>query len=940
MRTLTNMPAAAIEHILLPPAAFAANAARALIARHHAALPDLRPIVVAIPDLHAAGDVARALQHAAQVPVLLAPRITTLRAWAAEAVLTQPVLGGAAREMLLYRALAERHWFDEQDLWAVCGELAALFDELTRECVELAATQAEFSARLGRAYRQSFASTRGSGSLDFEARLVYDLWRAFTQAGGALDAESAYVARLARLAAEAEAPLYLLAPQGLSRAEQGFLERYAARAPVIAIVPKQNTADAVSQTLAAAWPATLGDNLLQRAAALRAAHPTSALAAHVRIAAAPHAEAHAQMIDTAVRERVAAGCRRIGVVVQDRLVARRARALLERADVLVADEAGWALSTVSAATVIARWLDVASGGCHHSDLFDLLKSPFVLHDWPRDKYENYDKYDKYDKSAARDAVVQRFEQQVRRASVVAGFENFIALAERRHDAEARHLLLRLQRAARLLERRRAPIAQWLALLTESLTQIGVCGESSDFGGLQADAAGEQILDLLARLREELANDNLAVSFADWRRWLGRVLETATFRDRSIESPVVFTFLAATPLRAFDAVIISGADAAHLPGAETAALFFNQNVRAELGLPTRADAVREIDAALRGLIVNSCDVLVTWQRAIDGEANLLSPFFERLNALHALTYGATLDDDTLAARAAVSIVTPPRPAALPAIAAQPAPIAPKQLILNRISASGYNALMACPYQYHARYVLGLAELDDVQELIDKADYGSAVHAALTAFHHAHPCVSDLAADDAVRALETATEAAFRGAIAANYLARAWLARWKPLIAQYLDWQRAREADGWRFRAGEVKRELQIETPEGRTLNLIGRIDRVDSGANGAVSVIDYKTQRQETLKRKVAEAGEDVQLPVYALLWGGPIAAALFLSLEREGVKDIALTEDINALAHETRERLGVLYDALHNGTTLPAQGVDAVCQYCEMDGLCRRSHWP
>ena len=172
------------------------------------------------------------------------------------------------------------------------------------------------------------------------------------------------------------------------------------------------------------------------------------------------------------------------------------------------------------------------------------------------------------------------------------------------------------------------------------------------------------------------------------------------------------------------------------------------------------------------------------------------------------------------------------------------------------------------------------------------------------------------------------------------ARAWLARWKPLIAPYVEWQRIREAEGWRFIAGEAKKELAIVTPQGRTLNLRGRIDRVDTGSDSAVGLIDYKTQRQEVLRKKAAAPGEDVQLPVYALLWGGPVAAALFLSIEREGVKSVALNGDINALAAATRERLAQLHDAMHGGAPLPAQGVDAVCQYCEMDGLCRRNYWP
>ena len=75
--------------------------------------------------------------------------------------------------------------------------------------------------------------------------------------------------------------------------------------------------------------------------------------------------------------------RRIGVIVNDRTVARRARALLERAGVLVRDEAGWPFSTTSAATAIGRWLDVVSGDAYHRDLLDLLKLPFAFHDWPR-----------------------------------------------------------------------------------------------------------------------------------------------------------------------------------------------------------------------------------------------------------------------------------------------------------------------------------------------------------------------------------------------------------------------------------------------------------------------------------------------------------------------------------------------------------------------------
>ena len=181
-------------------------------------------------------------------------------------------------------------------------------------------------------------------------------------------------------------PLYALGLARLAPSETRFLERYAERAPVrVFETDPEADSNAVTRTLAAAWPREgAADGLRARGHALISAHPQSALAGRLRIVGAVSAEQEAQVVDATVREWLLAGKRRIAIVVQDRLVARRARALLERAQVLVKDEVGWAFSTTSAATAIGRWLDVAGGDCYHRDLLDLLKSPFVFHDWGRE----------------------------------------------------------------------------------------------------------------------------------------------------------------------------------------------------------------------------------------------------------------------------------------------------------------------------------------------------------------------------------------------------------------------------------------------------------------------------------------------------------------------------------------------------------------------------
>jgi ATP-dependent helicase/nuclease subunit B len=902
-----------IDRVGCDPRELISRAARDVVERERASLPDLTHCVVLLPDLHAAADFARALRSAAARPALLLPRITTLERWAAEQPLDKPVASRAAREALLYGELQQRGWLASADLWAVSAELAGLFDELTRANIDLPGDFRQFNRQLEHAYK-----AKSGASLTFEARLVHELWHAVERVAGESSPASAYLLGLARLAESASAPLYVAGLARLAPGETRFLERYAERAPVCVFAAERESAtDALAQTLVAAWPsAPVAPALRDRARELKALHPVSAVAERLRIIGAASAEQEAQAVDVTVREWLLAGRQRIAVVVQDRLVARRARALLERAQVLVKDEAGWAFSTTSAATAIGRWLDVASGDCYHRDLLDLMKSPFAFHDWPR---------------AARRAAVWRLEGYVRRENIVSGLNNFLHLAEARSDAEVRQMLARIRDGINALGRGRRTIPRWLNALRASLKEVGL------LDGLADDHAGAQLLELIGSLSDELAGGTLAVEFSEWRRWLARELEAATFRDRAIESPVVFTSLAATRLRSFDAVLVVGADAAHLPGPDPASLFFSQGVRAELGLPTWPERVDEMVEALAALVAGSGEVAVTWQRMIAGEGNLLSPILERLCALHEAAYGTGLEDSLLAARLGKAEVQPGGERIAMEKTRAPAPSA-ESLLPGRISASAYNALVACPYQYYTGYVLGLRELDEVEEELRKRDYGSILHAVLARFHRMHPAVAALDIGAAQRELERLSDEEFAPIVARNFFAQAWLERWKGLVMSYLAWQREREAAGWKWSDGETDRTKEITTPAGRTVTLHGRLDRVDTGPGGA-AVIDYKARPAKPLKDSLEAPGEDVQLAVYALLWGDAVSEAMFLSIDRREVEAVPPRQEIRALAKGASERLAAMFDALATGAKLKAQGAEAACEYCDARGLCRKDHW-
>ena len=271
--------------------------------------------------------------------------------------------------------------------------------------------------------------------------------------------------------------------------------------------------------------------------------------------------------------------------------------------------------------------------------------------------------------------------------------------------------------------------------------------------------------------------------------------------------------------------------------------------------------------------------------------------------------------------------------LPNAAAMPAPSAPKNLIPSRISASGYNSLVACPYQYYARHMLRLNEMDEVREGVEKRDYGEWVHDILHRFHQQFPVLGEHARTVLEEALQQISCEVFASAVERDYLARAWLLRWQQAMPAYLDAQLNSEAEGWRYQNGEVPFELPLE----EELTLHGRIDRVDVQTDGAVRVLDYKMMEATRLRNKLKEPGEDVQLACYAHVYEADEAA--FVSIEKDKVIAVAPSQDLPELSQANIKRLTELFAQMRGEAAMPAHGVDETCTYCEMRGLCRKSEW-
>ena len=113
--------------------------------------------------------------------------------------------------------------------------------------------------------------------------------------------------------------------------------------------------------------------------------------------------------------------------------------------------------------------------------------------------------------------------------------------------------------------------------------------------------------------------------------------------------------------------------------------------------------------------------------IDGEVNLPSPWIQRLE-LALRRESGQLTGDVLQQHEVHTTTLPLHEQLL----RMPSPSAPA-LLPSQLSASSYNSLVACPYQFFAERMLRLTIPDELSEQPGKRDYGQWVHAILQHYH---------------------------------------------------------------------------------------------------------------------------------------------------------------------------------------------------------------
>ena len=845
---------------------------------------------------------------------LLAPASHTLRTLA-------PTVGAMRSPLACRIRIAEavtrfRKLFPAQAPLLVADSLYALFDELTRQQLAPEADEAALLARLQRGY----GLPRPLAALSREAAIVHRLYAAFIEdVGAAAPAAASAIALAETLAAwPSDRPLIFAGFDALTPAEampisaalgrgawffaQGTSSGRADRSvqrlfAALGIVPAQAASEATPRS--ALLHACLADDAPAgaRAAALRGASPDGLV-----LAAARDAEHEAQMADLAVRKALLGGARRLAVIANDRRLARRLRARLERAGIALVDRGGWALSTSRVAAALNDWLTCAERDFPYRALLDLAKSGLLPQgaDWASTA----------EPLAYRHGIEGGWNHWRRHAQGAAQIDWLDGLA---HAAEALNTL-----------RGPRPAAAHAKALDESLQRLGLKP------ALAADEAGARVLQVLADLATALADSSLQLSWAAFRALLDQALEETSFSLTATASPVQLLTLAEAQGLSADVVVLTGATAALL-AAPQGAPFFNASVRRELGLVTAAEQQALALTRLQRLLLAAPQVTVLYAPAEAGEPALPAPVLVALTAF-AEAAGCPLPQDAqlaLEAPLAEIAVASAQPSLLRAPRVKAGTEIVHLLDEKGLSASGHQALVDCPYRFHARYALGLSLADDPDEPLGARDYGERVHELLQAFYepvadYPPPYEGDFGEPQRaaiVAHLQRLADQSFAADLDDRAMGRAWretFARQVPWIATQL------------IAAGTLAVRVEVEiNAQHEGVQLRGSIDRLEDDGEQQ-RIIDYKTGA--TPSAMSIKQGEQVQLTHYAL--PRETSAIAYWNLKDEKVVEVA-DAPLEKLRNLVGARLHAMAAELRDGTTLPAHGSDAVCSRCDYAGLCR-----
>lgn len=923
--------------------------------------PNLCQVTLLLSEPRAESDCRYALTRAAMrmgIPALIGPEVYTLRNLAENYPLDGlKTISDSALQLLLMDALKGHDYlYGHATPLSLARDLLNLFEQLTLHQVVLQQTESGLKQQIQQAYGQSEVESEFS---DRESRLIHQIWQALKiqlSEQQQIDPFNAYALRLEKLARDYQnREIYYLGMGPANALEIHCLNLLAKhnRVHVFAHGEEQESfyLENHQPNASPTRPFSFVDHLLysaehsllQRKQRCLERYPHSRLEQHLHIYACANLENEAQAIELQLREWLQQEKKRIAFVCNDRKLARRVRARLERYHIPIKDRSGWSLSTSSSATILELWLQCMETDFHYLALLDLLKSPYVVSGFAR-------QLDKIDDKQWMTAVYALEKNIIHISQVASGLA--------RYQSQCQQVLRKLPSSMQApyqiilqllqgLEQASAPLQSMLEdrhsaeeiliSLIQSLQRLGIAGK------LAQDPVGELVIQLLQTLRQDAKDSETALCWSEFRNWLVINMEQQRFNPPLQASRIQLLTLEQSDLQEFDAIVIGAAQYEHLPGHTSASVFFNNTACRNLGLPDSFSKANTSFHYFRRLLAftereDARPLLISYRKFQNQEPIQICPWVEALQTAHKNFYQQDLSATYIHAWMEQLSQTQNAPATHTDLSQ--ASITPA-LLPQSMSASAYQQLVDCPYQYYAARALRLQPPDQIKQYMEKSDFGDLVHRSLYLFHFGpqrlNQRIDDNNYDETVALLKNISRRIFKPAVNQNFLHHAWWKKWEDCIAPYIDWLREQQPR-WTPSQGETEFEIQMLP----AMQLKAKIDRIDQGAG--VRILDYKTG--VFAKPEDMLSGESVQLLFYALLYAKnypsdtwPVSELSFLKLDAKDFRYESVDPDaIQQLCEAHWQRINQLVNDMQHGQTLSAWGEASVCAYCSYAGLCRREY--
>jgi len=803
--------------------------------------------------------------------------------------------------------------------------------------------------------------------VDQESEVLLTFWRYLSGAGDAVFRKQFAMAAhldLAKLHQGQARPFIWVQtadPKPIDQEVMGkYLDSYAQYAPVIKAAMDWQSVALWSEALA-------GENVAGELVQLNAEQEwqlnSNIQAAHYqdwRLISARRFEELAWAATKSIESHLIAKKTNIALVAQDRLAARRVRALLARLGpaLNIRDETGWKIDTTRAAAAMNSWLELIRApkeGPTASTLLEFLQNPYL------------------DIAACIEkppevciGLIAQLEDILIASQAKSGWETFYMAIERANAYAATHGAAPNEALLKLLQFVRERHHAWQELnLNCSNAYVLLQSNLQDTGmgkALEQDAAGKQLLEVMNTFDLRSSDyQNIAMRLPEWISLIKSVLEDASYEEDGKEAKANLSILplSSTRLRQFDAVVMVGCDEQQLPAFSEPPLFFSDTLNRLLKTSTINAQYVQQARDFSQLLVSCPSVDLLWQsKSKNGEPLRPSAWIQRLQMQLPHWKAAVAKPDSYGGEA-----RPLQKAVATIDQDLPLPLS--------MSPSAYKALRDCPYKYYVRSLLGLREAKEFEDGFDASLAGQSLHALLRNFYQALKTEEQKADSQIIhntqarrvwmeRELFAFSEKEFKRLIEGDSRVLGTLRDWQKQIPSFVTWQLQREAGGWCYHNAEHKVGFDLSfvdlDGEQRVIRIEGRADRFDINiqSEGQSEVIDYKNQSMTKIKKRAEHVLDDPQLLIYARAANEDPASAHLQDQRVDHAQWVSLKLDIKrdkklirSLEVEGIRELMPVFDQqitedmqnLWSRKALTAFAPDGVCKYCEARGICRKGMW-